>query len=153
MYHAPLSSSSQDSVSHPVGTTVRIIDFLKHMPVRKQVAQKTAAKTSSKIKDVLKAYALARPLVRLSLKVLKAKSDKENWMYAPKAGATVADAAMKIINQRAVAECAWHVWSTDLELKPNITAPASSVDGEEVTECDYIIESLLPRKQCGKKAA
>ncbi|MCJ1242852.1 hypothetical protein MMC30_000047 [Trapelia coarctata] len=139
---------SQDSISHPVGTTVRIVDFLKHIAVRKQVALKMVAKTSSKIKDVLKAYALARPSVRFSLKVLKAKNEKENWMYAPKAGATVTDAAIKVINQRAVAECAWHVWSFDLGSKLKMTAPSPSVDIAEVTKFEYTIESLLPQKQC-----
>jgi len=147
---APLSPGSQDSVSHPIGTTVRIVDFLKHMPVRKQVALKSVAKVSSKIKDVLKAYALARPSVRLSLKVLKAKNDKENWVYAPKTGATVTDAAIKVTNQRAVTECAWHVWSTDLELEPKITATTPSADVLKVTEFEYTIECLSPRKQCGK---
>lgn len=147
---ALLKSGSQDLVSHPVGTTVRIIDFLKFMPVRKQVALKTTTKVSSKIKDVLKAYALARPLVRLSLKVLKAKNEKDNWMYAPKAGATVTDAATKVINQRAVAECAWNVWSTGSGPEHTITVPLPSADAVEVAEFEYTIEVLLPRKHCGK---
>lgn len=132
-----------------MGTTVRIIDFLKYMPVRKQVALKTTAKVSSKIKHVLKAYALARPLVRLSLKVLKAKNDKDNWMYASKAGATVTDAAMKVFNQRAVAECAWNVWSTDSRLEHKTTATSPSADVVKAADFEYTIEALLPRKHCG----
>ena len=147
---ALLSLGSQDPVSHPVGTTVRIVDFMKHMVVRKQVALKMVAKTSSKIKDVLKAYVLARPSVRISLRVLKAKREKDNWVYAPKAGATVTDAAIKVISQRVVAECAWYVWASNLESGPSSALPSAFAGVAGVRELEYTIESLLPQKQCGK---
>ncbi|MCJ1389334.1 hypothetical protein MMC18_002190 [Xylographa bjoerkii] len=138
---------SQESVSHPVGTTVRVMDFLKHFPVRKQTAFKTAAKISSKVKTLLKAYALARPSVRFSFKVLKTRNDKDHWMYPSKAGATVTDAALKVINQQAVSQCDWHVWDSgkrttqDSSLNTSVILPECSNDR-------YIIESLLPRKHC-----
>ncbi|KAI4178567.1 MAG: hypothetical protein LQ346_007404, partial [Caloplaca aetnensis] len=70
---------NEDRVSQPVGTTIRVTEFLKGLPVRRQTALKDATKQLAKVKRTLQAYAFARPSVRLSLKVLKAKSDKNNW--------------------------------------------------------------------------
>ncbi|MCJ1396971.1 hypothetical protein MMC11_000163 [Xylographa trunciseda] len=138
---------SQESVSHPVGTTVRVVDFLKHFPVRRQTALKTAANISSKVKSLLQAYALARPSVRFSFKVLKTKNDKDHWMYAPKAGATVSDAALKVVNKQAVSQCDWFVWDSSTGLAEHGSQKISA----NVSECSddrYIIQSLLPRKGC-----
>ncbi|KAK5124142.1 hypothetical protein LTR85_001845 [Meristemomyces frigidus] len=100
---------SQERASLPVGTTVRITDFIKTSPVRRQVALKNTEKCLKKIKQTLQAYAFARPHVRLSLRVLKAKNDKGNWMYAPKPGGDVEDAAMKIVGSACVSQCTWSV--------------------------------------------
>ena len=99
----------QDRASLPVGTTVKITDFIKAHPVRRQVALKAADKTLGKIKQTLKAYAFARPHVRLSLRVIKAKNDKGNWMYAPKAGGNAEDAAFKIVGSACATQCTWSV--------------------------------------------
>ncbi|KAK4550257.1 hypothetical protein LTR36_003224 [Oleoguttula mirabilis] len=99
----------QERASLPVGTTVRITDFIKSSPVRRQVALKNNEKCLKKIKQTLQAYAFARPHVRLSLRVLKAKNDKGNWMYAPKPGGNVEDAAMKIVGSACVSQCTWSV--------------------------------------------
>jgi DNA mismatch repair ATPase MutL len=79
-----------------VGTTVRITDFLKHIPVRRQTALKGAARNLTRIKKLLQAYAIAQPAKRLSLKVLKAKNENSNWTYAPSADASLLDAALKV---------------------------------------------------------
>ncbi|KAI9780030.1 MAG: hypothetical protein M1816_003201 [Peltula sp. TS41687] len=86
----------QETTSHPIGTTVRVTKFLQNIPVRKEVALKNASRTLNEVKQLLRKYALARPTVRLSLKVDKGKSDKYNWIYAPGKHATVADAALNI---------------------------------------------------------
>lgn len=79
---APDGVYSQTKTSHPVGTTVCVQNFLSRLPVRKQTALKEAAKTLASAKELLKSYALARPHVKLSLKVLK--SGKGNWSFAPR---------------------------------------------------------------------
>lgn len=48
---------------------------------------------------------MARPAVRFSLKVLKAKSDKGNWMYAPKPGSGIEDAAFKVVGKDCAGQC------------------------------------------------
>ena len=84
---------SRTRASHPVGTTVKVTDLFKSLPVRKQTAVKAATKILSRIKSMLQAYALARPYVRFALKVLKAKNDKGNWTYVPAKGQPKEDAA------------------------------------------------------------
>ncbi|TKA28195.1 hypothetical protein B0A50_04167 [Salinomyces thailandicus] len=100
---------SQERTSLPVGTTVRITDFIKANPVRRQQALKSTEKVLKRIKQTLQAYAFVRPRVRFSLRVLKAKNEKGNWMYAPKAGGGVEDAAMKVVGSACVSQCDWSV--------------------------------------------
>lgn len=90
-----------------MGTTVRLTDLFRSVPVRKQTALKTTAKCLTKLKRILHAYAFARPSTRLSLRILKAKNDKSNWMYSPKAGASVEDAALKIAGRECTGQCLW----------------------------------------------
>ncbi|TID17418.1 Myosin-1 [Venturia nashicola] len=100
----------RETASHPVGTSVRAADFFNSLPVRKQTALKSATKTLTKIKRMLQAYALARPRIRFSLRVLKAKTATGNFIYAPKAGASsVQDAALKLFGNHCTSQCSWHV--------------------------------------------
>ncbi|KAJ4287314.1 hypothetical protein N0V90_012712 [Kalmusia sp. IMI 367209] len=96
---------STGHVSAPVGTTVRVTNFLNTLPVRKEAALKDASKILSKIKRLMQAYAFARPAVRFSLRVLKAKSKKGDFMYAPKKDAKVEDAALKIMGKECALQC------------------------------------------------
>lgn len=98
---------TQDRTSTPVGTTVRITDFIKSNPVRRQFALKSTEKTLKKVRQTLHAYGLARPQVRLSFRILKAKNDKGNWMYASKPGGNVEDAAFKIVGAACASQCVW----------------------------------------------
>jgi DNA mismatch repair protein MutL len=102
-----LGDPTQERATHPPGTTVRISNFLKNQPVRKQVALKMAPKTLTRIKLLLQSYAFARPAVRLSLKVIKAKNDKDNWIYAPKIGSGIQDTALKVVGKPCASQCAW----------------------------------------------
>ena len=109
-------------VSHTVGTTIEVDHFLSSLPVRKQSAEKSSTKCLSRIKKLLQTYALVRPQLRLSLKVLKAKSEKGNWSYAPKSGATnnatfmcsTLDAAINVFGRKAAEQLQSHsfTWSS-----------------------------------------
>ncbi|GAB7334025.1 hypothetical protein MBLNU13_g06118t1 [Cladosporium sp. NU13] len=100
---------AQERASTAVGTTVKITDFIKSNPVRRQVALKHTDQSLKRIKHSLRSYAFARPHVRFSLKVLRAKNDKGNWMYAPKAGGNAEDAAFKIVGAACASQCTWSV--------------------------------------------
>ena len=99
----------QERASLPVGTTVRLTDFSRTNPVRRQQLQKHTEKCLRKIKQTLQSYAFARPHVRMSLRVLKAKNDKDNWTYAPKPGGNAEDAAFKIVGAACASQCTWSV--------------------------------------------
>lgn len=106
-------SISSSSASHPVGTTFRVQNFLHNIPVRKQTALKNSTKTLQSIKALLFSFAFARPKVRFSLKVLKVKSDKGNWTYAPSLKDTLTEVASKIVGQDVALECACRSASSD----------------------------------------
>lgn len=122
---------SCSSASHSTGTTVRVSDFLKSIPVRKQTALKQATKTLSNLKRLLFDYAFARPTVRFQLKVLKSKSDlKDNWSYAPcKDTSNLALVASKIVGKDVASQCTQHSIASD--------------DGS------YRMDALLIAKECG----
>lgn len=101
--------AAQERASTAIGTTVKITDFIKTNPVRRQVALKHTDQALKRVKHLLQSFAFARPHVRYSLKVTKAKNDKGNWMYAPKAGGNAEDAAFKIVGAACASQCAWSV--------------------------------------------
>lgn len=80
-------------------------NFLAHVPVRKQTVLKTTSKILASIRKLLFAYAFARPETRIIFKVLKAKSDKMNWTYAPgAANSSLSEIAGKIIGKEAASQ-------------------------------------------------
>lgn len=138
----------KERISLPVGTTVRINGFLNAIPVRRQTALKTASKSLIKIKKLLKAYALARPSVRFTLKVLKAKNDNGNWTYAPNSGEHILEAARKIIGRDVVDQCQWKVYESvqaDVDADENLVASGDSGPAKG----SYKIEALLPKSNYG----
>lgn len=109
-----------------------------------------SARVHSKIKSTLQAYALARPTVRFSLKILKAKNDKGNWMYVPKAASdTLWDAAMKIFDSRAITQCHLRCWTSSDQNSSHDAA--GSIRGlPSQGPLRYTIEAIIPRPQSGK---
>lgn len=104
----------QEKASLPVGTTARVTDFIKANPVRRQLALKNSDSCLKKIKRTLQSYAFARPHVRLSIRVLKAKTNnKIDWVYAPKLNGNVEDAAFKVVGAACASQCTWSVMESD----------------------------------------
>ncbi|KAH9879138.1 hypothetical protein J1614_002574 [Plenodomus biglobosus] len=93
--------------SHPVGTTVKVTGFFERMPVRKQTAIKHSSKWLAKVRHLLQAYAFARPAVRFRLHVLKAQSNKSDFIYAPSSNVSIEDAALKVIGKDCALQCDW----------------------------------------------
>lgn len=93
----------QSRTSHPVGTTICVLNFMYKLPVRKQTALKSSSKTLVKVKELLQAYALARPSIRFSLKVLK--ESKGGFSYAPRPSDGIKEAVSHVIGKDASAQC------------------------------------------------
>ena len=138
-----------------MGTTVRVEDFLRRLPVRRQAAEKTAVKQLAKIRKMLQSYALTRPHLRLSLKILKAKDRKGDWTY-PKGGALSAsrveasfNTATDIFGKKLTSECESSVstWSSAGEQINEIIVehPGSSASSGEA----YTLEAIIAKKDCG----
>ena len=78
--------------------------------------------------------------MRISLKVIKAKTEKGNFMYAPKSEASITDAATKVIGKKVTDQCEWRAWTL-----PDADRQGSS---QEI----YTFECLLPKAQCGTQS-
>ncbi|KAI9835741.1 MAG: hypothetical protein M1819_001919 [Sarea resinae] len=128
----------EERASHAVGTTIRITDFLKSLPVRRQTSLKIVSKTLSRTKDLLQAYAFARPTVRFSLRVLKAKTEKGNWTYAPKASVLVPDAVLNIMGKDVASQGRLVTYSWDDQ-----TPTEGGIYSQEHERQKFIIEAFL----------
>lgn len=105
---------------------------------------------------MLQAYALARPHLRLSLKILKAKDRKGDWTY-PVSGALSAsrleasfNAATKIFGKKLTSQCELTVssWASTGEQIDEATSeqlgPSASRDEA------YTLEAIMAKRDCGR---
>jgi hypothetical protein len=64
---------------------------------------------------MVQAYAMARPTTRLSFKLLKARIETSNWMYAPGRDATLREAAMQVVGIELASLCVIKEWPAQTE--------------------------------------
>ena len=133
---------STQRVSHPVGTTVRISDFLKYIPVRRQAALKNTAKTLTRVKKMVQSYAMSQPSKRLSFKILKAKNESNNWVYAPVQNATLIDASLKTVGSSVASCCMTKNWPLE-----NKAINSEQVARENLS--GYKLTTILPKPDAG----
>ncbi|KFY35750.1 hypothetical protein V494_05593 [Pseudogymnoascus sp. VKM F-4513 (FW-928)] len=129
--------SNKSSISHPIGTTVCVSNFLSAFPVRRQASITDASKTISKIKNLLQSYALARLQVRFMLKV--SKTGKGNWSYIPHPKDYLKEAAIQVAGKDVAKQC--------IEIASQCEADASMPDAidENRTAGSFIkILAFLP---------
>lgn len=126
----------QRQTSAPVGTTVSVIGLYSHLPVRKQATIKDALKNLVKVKQLLHAYALARPHIRLSLRTTGG-GNRQTFSYSPRPEAGVKEAVVQIFGIELASQCL-------------ITTVCNSTgdESDEITEGNekYSMEAVLPRK-------
>ncbi|KAL9626098.1 MAG: hypothetical protein Q9164_007946, partial [Protoblastenia rupestris] len=134
----------EERSSHPMGTTVKVKDFLQLVPVRRQNALKVCSKTMLRLRTVLQDYALSRPSVRFALKILKAKVDKGNWSYVPKQNPTTLDAAAQIYSKSLLNHLIVVHWP-----KHQGTISKARDQIEEGSAHEHRIEAVLPSATCG----
>src|SRR5690606_21205247 len=109
-----LTLNSQKSTSAPQGTTVKVTNFLKSLPVRREVVAKAPQKLYPQIRKILITYALSRPDVRFSFRIVggpkKAGGKSEDWVYAP--SKLVHEAVTKIVGKEISSNCIWKEFDT-----------------------------------------
>src|SRR5262245_4091029 len=133
-----LTEHRSKHASAPFGTTVKVTDLFKALPVRQQEVLKNSSKQISKIRRLIQAYALARPAVRFSLRILKTKSRKEDFIYAPKKDASIQDAVFKVISKKCALQCDWTAIERDgFELHAFLPKP--NAIGSMVANVGYFV--------------
>lgn len=109
----------------------------------------------AKIKKMLQAYALARPHLRLSLKMLKAKDRKGDWTY-PKGGALSAsrlkasfNAATDIFGKKLTRQCelSFSRWSSTGDQIDETTS--EQLEPSTSRDVAYTLEATLGKQDCG----
>ncbi|OTB08692.1 hypothetical protein M426DRAFT_7418 [Hypoxylon sp. CI-4A] len=130
--------SNQKPTSVPVGTTVSVSGLFEKLPVRKREAVKESAKTVDTIRELLRSYAMARPHLRLSFKVLQ--STKQSWSYAPKPDANVKEAAIQIFGIELTAHCLEKTFKIGSSATENDSSP---IHQDSLQDGQYIFEAFL----------
>ncbi|PHH70418.1 hypothetical protein CDD82_7151 [Ophiocordyceps australis] len=95
---------SRQPVSAPIGTMVQATHLFKNLPARRHNVVASRHKTLAQIHQLLKSYALARPYLRLSFKVVGDTS--QSWSYSPTASSSVKEAVLQIFGVQLARNCA-----------------------------------------------
>lgn len=137
---------------HPIGTTVRVRDFLKSLPVRRQSALKNCTKQITDIKKLLHAYAFSRFNVRFSFRALKSKSGVD-WVYSPSPQPSINDAIIKISGAAVAANCTTISLSSSDDME-DMLEPGSSVGSNQTSNKLYRgciqLSAVLPKQDAGR---
>lgn len=95
--------ATRSHAASPVGTTIRATNLFSNLPVRQRSALRDAQKSLDSMKNYLRAYAFARPSVRLRFTVLQ--NPGLSWSYAPAANGTVKEVALQLFGMDLVSQC------------------------------------------------
>lgn len=122
--------------SAPVGTTVQVTKLFDTLPARKQYTLKNSTKYIKSTKDLLKAYVLARPDLRLSFKVLGEATG--SWSYAPACAAEINEATLQVFGKALANSC--------IHVSRNSTCDQDAFTraNQQVAE-DFILEAFIPK--------
>ncbi|KAL8294099.1 hypothetical protein RB597_008101 [Gaeumannomyces tritici] len=116
-----------------VGTTLAVADVFARYPVRRKAAIKESRATLIKIKQLLAAYALVRPCLKISLKELGSSSSSP-WSYSPRPGSGTKEAALSLFGRDLAAQC----------IESSSLTPFTHVCSENAMEEIVRIEALIP---------
>ena len=124
--------------------------------MRRQTAEKNSIKVLAKVKGLLQAYVFARPHLRFSLKVLKAKNDRGNWKYPKIAGIGISkfkpsifNAAEELLGKKVTDQCQWFstAWSSTGE---HIDSTSDNSGARVSQDGTYTLEAVLVKLECGR---
>lgn len=134
----------QRHVSAPIGTTVSVTGLFSHLPVRLQVSAKEAPKSLAKMKDLLQAYVLARPWMKLRFTVLK--NPNLSWSYAPAPNGGVREPAMQLFGIELASQYTLETYPNE-GLQKDDTPSSSQNDPVSLPreQAGVVFEALLPK--------
>lgn len=93
---------SQKPASAPVGTTVDLAGLHHKIPLRRKSHLKNAKKSINSMQAQLRAYALARPTVKMTLKIL---DSGKLWSFAPTTDGGTKEALLQVFGAELVSQC------------------------------------------------
>ncbi|KAA8905671.1 hypothetical protein FN846DRAFT_950197 [Sphaerosporella brunnea] len=94
------------NIGAPVGTTIKVVGFLKRLPVRRESVNRNRAALGQRLRELVSKYYLSRPNCRFSLKILAKGTSKEvALVYAP--SKTIPEAVQKVMGKDAASACQW----------------------------------------------
>ncbi len=141
---------TRSPTSAPVGTSVAISDVFSHMPVRQKCSVKDSHKTIADVKQLLSAYALARPNLKMAFKVLN--STQPSWSYSPRKDATVREAVLQLFGVDTASQCQEE--NITARIPGPVSQPLVEEDNDEITEDRYLeIKAMLPRRDVATQSA
>lgn len=126
-------------VSAPVGTTVQAAQLFKNIPARRQNLLKEKQKTMLKIRELLRAYVLARPHLKMSFKVTN--DSAQSWSYAPNQSPTVREAVLQIFGRNLAANCA-QVTLTGWKCQDSQTQTGG------LQRTTFTLDAFIPKRDC-----
>ncbi|KLU83613.1 hypothetical protein MAPG_02666 [Magnaporthiopsis poae ATCC 64411] len=130
MGKGPLKPASKPT---PVGTTLTVTDLFARYPVRRKAAIKDSRPILIKIKQLLAAYALARPCLRISLREIGSSSSPP-WSYSPRPGSGIKEATLSLFGRDLAAQCT----------ESSSSSPSTHECVEDATEGVVRIEAFIP---------
>ena len=122
----------------PVGTTVTVEGLFGSLPVRRKQAEIESRKSLAKIRDLMLAYVLARPYLKLSLKVMG--DTNQVWRFSPAGKETVRDVVVQILGKSLASQCIYveKFWTPE---------PHGPVDAPTIS-----MQAFLPVSNCNIEA-
>lgn len=131
----------QEHKAAPIGTTVLATSLFHKFPVRLRAAKQEATKTIQAIKRLLQSYALARPHVKMTFKVLGAPDTV--WQYTPGPKFNPKEAVLRVFGSELSSVCSLY------QLSGSETGPCadsmSDCSSETANTKSLEFEAVLPR--------
>ncbi|KAI1277066.1 hypothetical protein F5Y07DRAFT_363991 [Xylaria sp. FL0933] len=131
------------SASAPVGTTVNVTSLFGRQPVRRQVFAREAKKTLDKIQELLRAYIMARPQIKIMYKVLNIPT--KAWSYSPKPNATVIEGALQLFGTEVTSNC-------HLKTSQGGYTSANGDSSARLTTSNFSIEAFLANPEANLRS-
>ena len=139
-----IAPDTRKLVPAPVGTTVTVTCLFSLLPVRRKVAVQEAVKTTAAIKTLLCGYAMARPHLRLSFKVMKGLVPE--WHYSPMAGSSgMRQAVVLLFGAEVARQCQEIVVSTDELLDRQSSQAQTPPSRPDSSAGNFVFDACLPR--------
>lgn len=123
-------------VSAPTGTTVQALKLFENFPARKQFASRNKKKNILSIKDLLKAHALARPNLKLTLKIHG--DPARTWTYSPTHPSTTYGTVSQIFGKNLAKNC------IEISHYPR-SAQSLPSQGKETLPTHLAISGIIPK--------